>query len=97
LPKIQKYKIQINITQEEDGMNVTNSFTEPHHTYRLEKEKGTHVTHTHTPEKKQHPSIPHSTYETREQQQQEGGGMESERKKERRLHKIKVTATAGVE
>jgi len=82
-------------------MNVTNSFTEPHHTYRLEKEKGTHVTHTHTPEKKQHPSIPHSTYETREQQQQEGGGMESERKKERkkerRLHKIKVTATAGVE
>merc|ERR1712238_207852 len=49
-------------------MNVTNSFTEPHHTTHVQTREGkkahtvTH-THTHTPEKKQHSSIPHTKQE----------------------------------
>jgi len=56
--------------------------TTPHHTYRLEKEKGTHRnTYTHT---RKETTFQHSTYETREQQPQEGSGMELARKKERK-------------
>mmetsp|Transcript_30539 Transcript_30539/g.34165 ORF Transcript_30539/g.34165 Transcript_30539/m.34165 type:complete len:80 (+) Transcript_30539:541-780(+) len=46
-------------------------------THHREEKRHITRTHTHTPEKKQHSGIPHSTYETREEeQQQEGGGME---------------------
>mmetsp|Transcript_44272 Transcript_44272/g.44914 ORF Transcript_44272/g.44914 Transcript_44272/m.44914 type:complete len:86 (-) Transcript_44272:9-266(-) len=46
-------------------------------THHREEKRHITRTHTHTPEKKQHSGIPHSTYETREEeQQQEGGGIE---------------------